>query len=133
MFMRFVYLCSLVGLAIRAAPSSVLSTSFSSAAGPTSSAIPSTSFFTPSASVPTTTVAPSTSTALQTGPEENPLPSSVSFPPIGSIPRNYTPELLEELWNLVGRVASPQSDMELKIDIGWFCRATALHYNRSTE
>lgn len=101
MFLRFVCLSSFAGLAVQAAaPSSVLSTSFSVV--PTSTDI-SASSFTPSASVPTTTVDSihTTSVTLVTGPEFNPLPTSISFPAIGSIPRNYTPEVLEQLWDLV--------------------------------
>ncbi|KAL5499105.1 hypothetical protein ACEPAH_1623 [Sanghuangporus vaninii] len=35
------------------------------------------------------------------------IPTSAPFIPIGSIPRNYTPEVLEELWSLVGEVVEP--------------------------
>ncbi|KAL5522617.1 hypothetical protein ACEPAG_8634 [Sanghuangporus baumii] len=37
----------------------------------------------------------------------NAIPTSAPFIPIGSIPRNYTPEVLEELWGLVGEVVEP--------------------------
>ncbi|KAG7441447.1 glycoside hydrolase [Guyanagaster necrorhizus] len=33
--------------------------------------------------------------------------ATASFPPIGSIPRNYTPEGLEQLWDIIGSVEPP--------------------------
>ncbi|KAL5480917.1 hypothetical protein ACEPAI_9858 [Sanghuangporus weigelae] len=87
-------------------------TSSLSSSSPTStpdSSIANTTGFTSSTS--TFTSAPSTIVTSPSGSVSTTsfvaIPSVPPFIPIGSIPRNYTPEALEELWNLVGEVAEP--------------------------
>ncbi|KAK0199710.1 glycoside hydrolase superfamily [Desarmillaria ectypa] len=54
---------------------------------------------TSSATVISTTTNTLSSTSIST--------ATASFPPIGSIPRDYTPEGLEQLWNIVGPIEPP--------------------------
>ncbi|THH11422.1 hypothetical protein EW145_g666 [Phellinidium pouzarii] len=92
--------------AAQAAPSSsalsILST-FSATSTSTSAIILSSSF-TPSTVMPTASATPFTTVASSSTVQ---LPTSAPFVPIGSIPRNYTPEGLQQLWDLVGPVDSP--------------------------
>ncbi|OCH87182.1 glycoside hydrolase family 1 protein [Obba rivulosa] len=105
------FLSPLVLLAVRAGS---LSQSIISTAGPTgsssasvglsssgfSSIAPSTITAAPSSSsIFITGVTPSTTTSV--------IPTSAPFPPIGSIPRQYSPNDLEKLWDLVGPVEPP--------------------------
>lgn len=41
------------------------------------------------------------SAASSAGSAATPLPLSASFPPVGSIPRDFSPQGLENLWNIV--------------------------------
>ncbi|EJC97658.1 glycoside hydrolase family 1 protein [Fomitiporia mediterranea MF3/22] len=87
-------------------PSTSLASSPSSFAPSTSIVSGSTSFASSSLTI---TSAPSTSTFSSPGAtgSSSAFPSSAPFIPIGSIPRNYSPEALNELWDLVGEVAEP--------------------------
>ncbi|KAK0440253.1 glycoside hydrolase superfamily [Armillaria borealis] len=52
-----------------------------------------------SSSVVSTTTSTPSPTSIPTG--------TASFPPVGSIPRDYTPEGLEQLWDIIGPVEPP--------------------------
>ncbi|THG93804.1 hypothetical protein EW145_g8275, partial [Phellinidium pouzarii] len=61
--------------------------------------------FIPSAISPTLSATPSTTVVFSSSTTQT--PTSAPFVPIGSIPRNYTPEGLQQLWDLVGPVDPP--------------------------
>ncbi|KAL5523033.1 hypothetical protein ACEPAF_1300 [Sanghuangporus sanghuang] len=70
------------------------------------------SFTPPVSSLSTSTVTSAPATIVTSLPgssttTSSAIPTSAPFVPIGTIPRNYTPEVLEELWSLVGEVVEP--------------------------
>ncbi|KAL5480934.1 hypothetical protein ACEPAI_9875 [Sanghuangporus weigelae] len=76
------------------------------------SGVTSLSFTPPVSSLSTSTVTSAPATIVTSLPgsstsTSSAIPTSATFIPIGTIPRNYTPEVLEELWSLVGEVVEP--------------------------
>ncbi|EMD35185.1 glycoside hydrolase family 1 protein [Gelatoporia subvermispora B] len=109
--LRVLLLSSLVLIAAKAV---VVSESISSTTAPSLSG----SFATGLPSSVLSTISPSTITAAPSSlpistsgvapsATASAIPTSAPFPPIGSIPRQYSPEDLERLWDLVGPVEPP--------------------------